>query len=206
MVAGESRCLDAFAVTLSQACEGGEKRWYTSARALEQVLLEMYVPCLPKRPEPCACVSLRTRPAVSSWFPCRAQGRQVTAGSEVRPSSRVPILRALRLEWNRSMEDLFRSEATELWAWSEFVMLKFKRDVFAGTLESSVVWPTRLQTLHLDIKHLASREHGICAMAAHAPSLHHEGDFDHPAVGVTWPASLQQLTLEGRFNHPLNGL
>ncbi|CAM9792645.1 unnamed protein product, partial [Ectocarpus sp. 12 AP-2014] len=43
--AGQTRCLDAFIVAWSQACAGGEKRWYKSTLELQLTSLEICRAC-----------------------------------------------------------------------------------------------------------------------------------------------------------------
>ncbi|CAM9389107.1 unnamed protein product, partial [Ectocarpus sp. 6 AP-2014] len=42
---GPTQCFDAFVVALSQACEGGEKRWYVSTLELQLTSLGMCRAC-----------------------------------------------------------------------------------------------------------------------------------------------------------------
>ncbi|CAN0280771.1 unnamed protein product, partial [Ectocarpus sp. 4 AP-2014] len=102
------------------------------------------------------------------------------ASSKIRSSTRVPVVRALRLTWALPTGDLLRTPDMELWTSSECLELE-RPTVRPGGLTQlllnapvgipihDVSWPMRLQRLVL-------------------------GHFNQPIAGVVWPVSLQQLS------------
>ncbi|CAN0521524.1 unnamed protein product, partial [Ectocarpus sp. 12 AP-2014] len=113
---GRTRCLDAFVVALSQACEGGKKRWYSSTLELQLTSLDLCRAC---RSTSILHVRVNDQTPRSLWTSRTAQTRPNTRSWKLLISSRVPVLRALRLTWALSMEDLLRDAAIELWTWSQ---------------------------------------------------------------------------------------
>jgi len=118
---GKSRCLDAFVVALSQACEGGENRWYASTLQLQRVSSEMCIAC---RSAPTLHVRVDDRTPRALWFPRQSQILSNTRISKVRLSSWVPVVRAVVLTWGLPVEVLVKRAATELWTWTEFLVLR----------------------------------------------------------------------------------
>lgn len=89
------RCLDAFIVALGQARAGGEKRWYASTLELQLVSLEFCKAC---RGIPILSVRVDDRTPCSLWFfPRPRSGLNTGVSKKARTSSRVPVVRALRL-------------------------------------------------------------------------------------------------------------
>lgn len=89
--------MDAFIVALNQASDEGRKRWYASTLDLQVVSLELCRAC---RSIPTLHVRVRERTPRSLWSPRQTQARRITRGSKkLRDSSRVPVVRALRLTW-----------------------------------------------------------------------------------------------------------
>lgn len=107
-------CLDAFIVSLNQACEGGKKRWYASTLELQQVSLEFCRAC---RSVPTLRIRVEGKTPVSLWLRFDPQHLLVPA------SSRVPLVRALALRWALPMDCLRQKAAIELWDWSEDLVL-----------------------------------------------------------------------------------
>ncbi|CAM9391724.1 unnamed protein product [Ectocarpus sp. 12 AP-2014] len=68
-------------------------------------------------------VRVSDRTPRSVWSPHEVQTPPNTCGSNVRLSSRVPVMRARRLEWALPMKDLLRIAAIELWTSSEYLEL-----------------------------------------------------------------------------------
>ncbi|CBJ27701.1 expressed unknown protein [Ectocarpus siliculosus] len=141
---GYTRSFDAFAIALSQACEGGEKRWYTSTTELQLGSLDICRAC---RSTPTLHVRVTGGTPTSLWSPPTVQALPNTQSSKVRVVSRVPVVRALRLTWAFSMETLVQRAAIELWSRSE--RLEMVGPLCAASL-GSVVWPLGLTQLVLD--------------------------------------------------------
>ncbi|CAM9396513.1 unnamed protein product [Ectocarpus fasciculatus] len=172
---GRSRCLDAFVVALSQACGGRNKRWYASTLELQLTSLDMCRAC---RSTPIFHVRVNDHTPGSLWHSRTAQTGPNTRSSELRTSSRVPIVRAFRLTWSLSMEDLLRKAAIELWTWSQ--RLELQGSSCADSLGSEVVWwPRGLTELVL------------------------QPNSDLATGNVWWPAHVQYLALLGSFNQPM---
>jgi len=182
-------------VALGQACEGGRKRWFTSTLELQRVSLDF---CLACRSAPTLHVYVQAQTPRSLWS---SRAPTNTNSSKARLSTRVPIVRALRLTWVLPMKVLVESAAVELWAWSELVHLLGA--LSAGSL-GSVVWPKRLQHLVLDTSWPAVAMKSV----QWPPNLQHLKfgvDFNQPIVGAVWPDSLQQLSFGHCFNRPIFG-
>ena len=141
---GANRCLDAFTIALSQACEGGEKRWYTSTLGLQLASLEFCKVC---RSVPTLDALVVGGTPRSLWSPPKAHTGHSTTRSKVCVSSRGPVVRALRVTWALPMGVLLEDAAVELWSLSE--LLRVQGAVSAGSL-STVVWPKGLKHLELD--------------------------------------------------------
>ncbi len=137
----------------------------------------------------------------SVWTPRDSGTRPNTRGSKVRISSRVPVLRALRLTWALRMSDLVQRAAVELWAWSVYVEL---RGSLSASALASVVWPHRLLHLSVGVDFIQSIDRVV--WPASLRQLSFEGPFNQPLVGVVWPASLKKLSFVGHFNQPIVGV
>ncbi len=196
---GKSWCLEAFIVALSQASEGGEKRWYASTLQLQLASLEMCSAC---RNVPTVHVRVDVETPPTFWSRGRSKTLSNTRSSKVRLSSRVPVVRAAGLTWGLPVEVLVNSVAMELWTSSEFV--KLWGSVSATSL-NSVNWPKRLWHLVLAISWLAVPVAAV-RWPPHLRRLDFGGDFNQPIVGVVWPASLQQISFGRCFNQPIVGV
>ncbi|CAN0285422.1 unnamed protein product, partial [Ectocarpus sp. 13 AM-2016] len=58
------------------------------------------------------------------WSPDHPQVGPDEHGSKIRVSSRVPILRALRLTWSLPMKDVLQIHSMEQWAWLEYLQVR----------------------------------------------------------------------------------
>ncbi|CAN0201932.1 unnamed protein product [Ectocarpus fasciculatus] len=114
----------------------------------------------------------------SLWTSRTTQTRPNTRSSKLRISSRVPVVRALRLTWSLSMEDLLRKAAIELWTWSQRLELQGS-SCAAGLGPEVLVWPRGLTELVL------------------------QPDSDLATGNVWWPVHVQCLALRGSFNQPI---
>ena len=196
---GRSRCLDAFVVALGQARGGGKKRWYASTLELQLASLELCRVCR-------SCPTLDVRVSVgtvhSLWVAREFLAGPDTGGSKrIRSSSRVPVVRALRLTWVLPMKDLVQSAAVELWRWAE--CLQLGRYLPTSSTES-VPWPTGLKELVLDCI-----LGGPIEKMSWPPSLEclvFGSGFDQPIAGVVWPMSLQQVSFGNWFNQTISGI
>ncbi|CAM9608098.1 unnamed protein product, partial [Ectocarpus sp. 8 AP-2014] len=194
-----SRCLDAFIVALSQACEGGGKQWYASTLELQVTSLDFCRAC---RSVPTLEVSVDEHTPRSLWAPNTTQTRPIIRNSKVaRISSRVPVVRAAGLTWGLLFEVLLESIAMELWGWSN--VLRLRGPVDSASLVS-VTWPPRLKLLSFG----DSFNQPIAGVAwpASLQQLSFGDDFNQPIAGVAWPASLQQLSFGVFFNQPIAGV
>ncbi|CAN0465598.1 unnamed protein product, partial [Ectocarpus sp. 12 AP-2014] len=138
---GRTQCFDAFLVALGQACEGGKKRWYTSTLELQLASLDICRAC---REVSILHVRVGDRTPRSLWSSHKVYTRPSTRSWKIRQSSRVPVVRALRLTWELPMEDLLRTAAVELWTSSE--CLELKGSLSAASL-GSVSWPRGLKLI-----------------------------------------------------------
>ncbi|CAM9654724.1 unnamed protein product [Ectocarpus sp. 13 AM-2016] len=139
---GRTRCLDAFVVALSQACEGGKKRWYASTLELQLTSLDMCRAC---RSRPILHLRVFGHTPKSLWSPHITRWNK--RSSKLRISSRLSVVRALHLTWALSMEALLRKAAIEHWSWSQ--RLELLGSQCACRLRSEVVWPRGLTPLIL---------------------------------------------------------
>jgi len=191
-MAGKIRCIDAFVVTLSQACEGGEKRWCESTLELQLASREMCSAC---RSIPTLLVRVDGRTPRALWSR-QPQTLSIKSISEDRLLSRVPSLRALSLVWDLPVEVLFDEAATELWESSKCVQLG--GSISTGSLNSAA-WPKGLQHLVLDVETwlgpvMADYVRWPPMLKRLTRRLSFGYRFNQPIVGVMWPASLQQLS------------
>ncbi|CAN0575530.1 unnamed protein product, partial [Ectocarpus sp. 12 AP-2014] len=185
---GRTRCLDAFVVALSQACEGGKKRWYASTLELQLTSLDMCRAC---RGTSIWHVCVTDRTPRSLWSSRTARTRPNTRGWKRCISNRVPVVRALRLVWALSMEDLLGKAAVELWTWSQ--RLELLESWCASGLGPEVVWPRGLTQLTLFGDLDNAMENNVW-WPVHLKYLALEGVFKHPIAEVALPSSLQQLS------------
>ncbi|CAM9162233.1 unnamed protein product, partial [Ectocarpus sp. 13 AM-2016] len=118
-VDGKGRCLDAFTVALSQAGEG--KRWYVSTVELQLASREYCRAC---RSVTTLHVTVDNRTPRCLWADRDSRTRPGTHSSKKVCSSRVPIVRALRLTWMLPMEVLLNSANVELWKWSHGLLME----------------------------------------------------------------------------------
>ncbi|CAM9974370.1 unnamed protein product [Pylaiella littoralis] len=192
--AGGNMCLDAFIVALSQACEGGDKRWYASTLQLHLASMDFCRAC---RSIPILHVRIDDGSPRSLWNPGRAQPRPNTRSTKIRTSSRVPVVRALRLTLRLPMKVMQESAATELWTWVEVMELRGSSS--AGFLRS-IRLPHGLKRLVVDTD-VETRVEGV-SWPASLKQLSFGEWYNHPISGVVWPASLQQLSFGWIFDHP----
>lgn len=153
---GEGRCLDAFrAVLMSQTCEGGRERWFTSTRQLQLVSVELCRAC---RGVPDFKVHIEEKTPRGVW--CTRQS-QLPLNMPV--SIRVPVLRAFHFTWDLPLDVLVENAAIELWASSDVLCLR--GSISAASLES-VVWPRTLKRMELDFRSGFSWENAVAAILA----------------------------------------
>ncbi len=177
-IPGNSRCLDAFIVALSQACEGADRRWYASILELQLASLDFCRACR-NIPRLAVTVGGRVCSTPESLWISRHASKPSLFRYPFRSTDRVPRVRALRLKWSLQLSVLVHHAAVELWACSDVVELA--GGCFGAATLASVVWPRALKQLSF-------------------------GDwFIQPIVGAVWPASLQQLSFGFRFNQPIIG-
>lgn len=121
--AGKSPCLDAFAVALKQACDGGERRWYASTRELHRASLAFCREC---RSVPTMHVRVDDdgEAPASLWYSRQPHAWPTLRSSRVCVSSRVPVVRAHRLTWELGLDVLLETADFELWTWSEHLQLR----------------------------------------------------------------------------------
>lgn len=140
--AAGNRCVEAFTVALEQASEGGEKRWIASTLELQLASLEYCRAC---RNVPTLHVRVYDTTPRSLWFSGQTQPNM--DNSKRRISTRVPVVRTLRLTWGLSMEALQQSATMEMWIWLE--VLELRGSSSADNLDS-MIWPQGLKRLVLD--------------------------------------------------------
>ena len=127
-------CLDAFIVALNQACAAeGEKRWYASTLELQLASMEWCRVC---RSVPTLHVYVSDQSPRSLWFRSQTQaGSCARRSQKLRTSSRVPIVRAVRLTWGLPMEMLTRDTADTLCTSLAFLKLELKQCVPASSYD-----------------------------------------------------------------------
>ncbi|CAN0407192.1 unnamed protein product, partial [Ectocarpus fasciculatus] len=195
----QTRYLDAFVVALSQACKGGRKRWYASTLELKLTSLDMCRAC---RSISILDVRVSSQTPGSFWFPRITQTRPSTRSSKLGVSSRVPVVRALRLTWTLSTETLLRTAATELWMSSECLWLD--GPLGAASLGSAVWWPRGLTQLVLYTDLDIPIENVLWPVRLQCLEL--RGRFNQPITGAVWPAFLRKVSFGMRFNQPIAGV
>ncbi|CAN0464092.1 unnamed protein product, partial [Ectocarpus sp. 12 AP-2014] len=194
---GQPQCFDAFVVALSQACEGGRKRWYASTLELQLASLDICRAC---RSISTLHVRVEDETPRSVWCPHEVQTGPDKGSSKIRLANRVPVVRALQLTWALPMEDLLRTAAIELWTSSE--CLELLGSLCAASLRS-VIWPRGLTQLLLRAS-IGIPIHDVSwPMRLQRLEL---GNFNQSIAGVVWPSSVQQLSLGSDFNQPLFGV
>ncbi|CAN0031521.1 unnamed protein product [Ectocarpus fasciculatus] len=138
----------------------------------------------------------------SFWFPRITQTRPSTRSSKLGVSSRVPVVRALRLTWTLSTETLLRTAATELWMSSECLWLD--GPLGAASLGSAVWWPRGLTQLVLYTDLDIPIENVLWPVRLQCLEL--RGRFNQPITGAVWPAFLRKVSFGMRFNQPIAGV
>ncbi|CAN0435400.1 unnamed protein product, partial [Ectocarpus fasciculatus] len=126
----------AFVVALDQACEGGEKRWYTSTLELQ---LASPVFCKACRSVSTLNVLVETATPRTLWA-SRALDSTTSEVSSSSVSSRVPLVRAFSLTWRLSSDVVQQVSSTPK-------LMTFER--YVGESIMGVVWPASLQELSL---------------------------------------------------------
>ncbi|CAM9496259.1 unnamed protein product, partial [Scytosiphon promiscuus] len=222
---GQGRGLDAVLVTLNQTIETGGRGagWFVSTLELQRSSLDICRLC---RSFPTLHVHVEDKTPRSLWGPRRASRRSryssssssssstattavnTTGGAKkkahVHVGSRVPAVRALRLTWKLPTNFLLQSVAIGAWRWLEVLRLKSYGP--GGRIESLefMRWPEGVTQLVLD----ANLETPVQALSW-PPSLQRltlgEG-FKQRVDGVfSWPASLEELCFEG-LERPIAGV
>jgi len=100
------------------------------------------------------------------------------------------------------MKVLLENASVELWNCSEFLLL---RGVFSEPRLASVLWPQSLKHLSLGWMWWSP----ITAVSANPSTLQQlslRGRFNQPIDEVIWPAFLQQLSFGDHFNQPIVGV
>ena len=192
---GSNRCLDAFNVALRQACEGGGKRWYGSTLELQLVSLEYCSAC---RSLPILHMIVDDGTPRSLWSPRKSDSGSDAHSYKIRVTRRVPVVHALRLTWNLSVEVLLQHAAGELWASLEFLQLR--GSVSAASLRS-VAWPRGLEMLVLD-NHFEGAV-GEVSWPVSLKRFEFGDEFNQPITGVAWPAPLRELSFGRTFDQPI---
>ncbi|CAN0430150.1 unnamed protein product, partial [Ectocarpus fasciculatus] len=191
---GRTRFSDALVIALTQACKGGEKRWYASTLELQRTSLDICRAC---RSTSIVHVRVDHQTPRSLWSPRKVQSRPNTRSSKARISSRVPVVRALRLPWALSMKSLLRRAAIELWTWSEYLELQGSLCVpNLGLID----WPRGLTQLVLDTEDGPIDD---MSLPVHLQRLALGGGFNQAIGDVMWPASLQKVSFGLTFNQPI---
>ncbi|CAN0223234.1 unnamed protein product, partial [Ectocarpus fasciculatus] len=85
----QSLFFDALVVALSQACDGGKKRWYASTLELQLASLDICRVC---RSISTLHVRVKDQAPRSLWYPHEVQTRPERRGSKICTSSLAPIL------------------------------------------------------------------------------------------------------------------
>lgn len=186
LIAGRSTCVDAFIVALNQTCEGGEKRWIESTLELQLASLEFCRAC---RSLPTLHVRVYDASPRSLWFPEQTLTRSEMGSSKRGVSTRVPVVRTLRLTWGLSMEALQQSATMETWIWLE--VLELRGSSSAGNLET-LIWPPGLKRLVLDTFFWTPLD--SVSWPASLKHLSFGGNFNQRIAGVVWPSALEQLS------------
>ena len=194
---GPQRALDAFVIALSKACEGGRKRWYASTLELQLASREMCGAC---RSVQTLNVCVNKHTPATLWSRLRSRALSTTHGSKSSLSSRVPVVRALRLTCELPMKTLVKRAAKELWAGLK--VLHLRGSIPTGRIEAAV-WPNGLQGLEFGDR-FNQPIIGV-AWPTSLQQISFDGRFNQPIIGVLWPTSLQQLTFRGIFNQPIIG-
>ncbi|CAN0363910.1 unnamed protein product, partial [Ectocarpus fasciculatus] len=216
---GSSKCLDAFTLALSQACDGQEERWYVSTLELQLVSLELCQACRSAQLLD-ARVDEDTPPTL--WT---SRASHTTPGKRSETSfiisNRVPAVQAFGWTWKLPVDHLPQRASMELHPGPKCPQQNGQRfDAGVGSVVlprslkrleismdmsiNAVSWPASLQQLSFGYYFNQS-----IVGAPWPASLHHLsfGDsFNQPIVGAPWPASLQQLSFGDSFNQPIFGV
>lgn len=214
--AGSARnpCLDAFAVALSQTCEGD--RWYTSTKELQLASLDF-------------CHACRSVTTLSLTVNDAIPRRLLAAADAPLPNrkrlcpSRVPRLRARRVWWGLPTAAELRKPTFSL---ADATEMYFDDD-FADSLDG-IAWPHRLKDVSFTGHSKFNRPLDKVTWPACLQKLTFGEGFNQPIRGNVWPSSLQELTfgtdfdtsgdetewptnllrlrLVFRFNHPISGV
>ncbi len=135
--------------------------------------------CIACRSIPTLSVRVEGPSPRSLWCPRRWQIPLESPGPGGCITSRVPVVRALRLTWALPIEILIQSASIDLWASSEYLLLT--GSVSAASL-ATVTWPQGL-------KHVSFGD-----------------DFNQPIIEVGWAAWLQQMSFGRNFDQPIAGV
>ena len=204
--AGNSLCLGALILAVSQACDEGDRRWYASTLELQLASLEL---CR-------ACRSVSTLHVLVDEATPRRLWKPVPR-SEVPVPTRVPLVRPVGFTWTLPAADIQLISSTP-----EFISfdVDFNEPIrgvdwpaslqllrFGGCFDQPVlraVWPVYLQQLSFGI----SFDQPIAGISwpTTLRQLTFGYMFNQPILGVAWPTSLQRLVLGDRFNQPIRGV
>lgn len=196
---GTTRCLYAFIVALSQASEGGDKRWYASILQLQLASLELCEACRSVR-----TLRVRVRYATprSVWCSRQSKHRPIKRSWEkCRISSRVPVGRAVSLTWGLPLGVRVRTAATELW--QHLAVVGLVGSICASSLQS-VTWPRGPRRWVLSSS--AKIRIGRVSWPNSLQQLWLGYYFNQPITGVVWPTSLLELSLGCSFNQRIAGV
>ena len=138
------------------------------------------------------------------WSPCEPHrgSEPGTGSSKVRLISRVPVVRAVRLTWNRPVQVLMQNAAVEQGARSlenvSFV------EVFNEGIRG-VVWLTSVRTLIIRAEvQPTSRQRGVASLLLEELSFW--SSFNQPVDGIAWLVSIQRLSFGIDFNQSIGGV
>ena len=212
--AGMSRCLDAFAVILAHAFEGGEETHETgrvvSTLDLQLVSLELCTLC---RSVPALLVRVDRDTPRRLWSPVDGAALQQrrTRGARARAhgSRRVPTLLPWGVRWMLpGVVPTLSPCEPELPERLRGLRLVVSRatgrsgSVAGGARMQLVSWPASLRRLHFDI----NRPVAGVVWPASICSLVFGHDFNQPVAEMAWPASLRRLSFGNFFDQPIDGV
>ncbi|CAM9338480.1 unnamed protein product [Scytosiphon promiscuus] len=209
---GESRCLDAFTVALSQAHStgDGEKAWYVSTLELQLASLDFCRAC---RSFPILHVRVhygtprtlwgprQNTPQQNPWqrtLPLRSKVISASATDENRViRSRVPsVVMAVCWKWTRWGEDLVSEDGLDQRDGLQHLHLCYNRS-WPGRPWSglrSMDWPPTLRGLMLNVS--LAEPNLFTSWPPNLQELSLGPLFNQPLSRIVWPASLRRLSLE----------
>lgn len=192
---GGRRCLDAFRVSLQQACCDRES-WYTSTTQLQLASLPF---CLACRDSVTLCLTVDDK----------TPGRLLAGGSDgdavavaaphQRGRTRVPRLRAREVTWHRRS---FVELSAPIYALAEADFLIVDGGFNRGV--DTVVWPAKLR--RLEFGDYFNQSIAGASWPASLEQLTFGCNFNQSVEDVSWPTSLQELAFLGNFNQSIEGV